>query len=118
VVVLDALEQQIASLLEERVDGEVERVVVGVQRGLGRVLVLEQGRQVRGESKLLLGRLRRQLVEQRSEKVRVADGDGELDQDVVVAESVLLEAAPVSPCLLLTIQILYAYLSVVNLPSL
>lgn len=93
VVVLDALEEQVACLLEERVDGEVERVVVGVQRGLRRVLVLEQRRQVRGEGELLLGCLCGQLVEEGGEEVRVADGDGELDKDVRVPEAALLEAA-------------------------
>lgn len=96
VVVLDALEEQVACLLEERVDGEVERVVVGVERGLGGVLVLVQGRQARGEGELLLGRLCGQLVEERGEEVRVADGDGELDEDVRVPEAALLEAALVS----------------------
>lgn len=96
VVVLDALEEQVARLLEEGVDGEVERVVVGVERGLGQVRVLVQGREAGRERELLLGGLRRQLVEERGEKVRVADGDGELDEDVRVPETVLLKAALVS----------------------
>lgn len=91
-VVLNALEKQVTCLLQERVNGEVERVVVGVERGLGRVLVLEQRRQVRGERELLLGCLCGQLVEEGGEQVRVADGDGELDENVRVPEAALLEA--------------------------
>lgn len=97
-VVLDALEEQVAGLLEEGVDREIERVVVGVERRLGSVLVLEQGRKVGRESELLLGGLRRQLVEKGGEKVRVADGDGKLDEDVRVPETALLEAALVNIC--------------------
>jgi hypothetical protein len=96
VVVLDALEEQVAGLLEEGVDREVKRVVVRVERRLGGVLVLEQGSKVGREVELLLGGLCRELVEQRSEKVRVADGDGELDEDVRVPETALLEAVGVS----------------------
>lgn len=43
VVSLDALKQQIASLLEEGVDGEIERIVVGEKRRLRGVRVLLQG---------------------------------------------------------------------------
>ena len=95
-VVLDALEEQVAGLLEEGVDREVERVVVGIERRLGGVLVLEQGRKVGREVKLLFRGLCRQLVKERSKKVRVADGNGELDEDVRVPETALLEAALVS----------------------
>jgi hypothetical protein len=55
-----------------------------------------QGREAGRERKLLLGGLRRQLVEERGEKVRVADGDGKLDEDIRVPETVLLKAALVS----------------------
>lgn len=116
-VVLDALEEQIACLLEEGVDGQVERVVVGVEGRLRGVLVLEQRREVGREGELLLGCLCGQLVEKRSEEVRVADGDGELDKDVRVPEPALLEAALVS-CVDLPSSAFYSYLSVVNLPSL
>lgn len=44
VVVLDALEEQIARLLEEGVDGKVERIVVGEERRERGVRVLLQGR--------------------------------------------------------------------------
>ena len=115
-VVLDALEEQVARLLEKGIDGEVERVVVGAERRLRRVLVLKQGRQVRRESELLLGCLCGQLVKKRGEEVRVANGDGELDEDVRVPEAALLEAALVSFCRLS--QQLRSYLSVVNLLSL
>lgn len=116
-VVLNALEEQVAGLLEEGVDRQVERVVVRVKRRLGGVLVLEQGRKVGREVELLLGGLCRELVEQGGEKVRVADGDGELDEDVRVPETTLLEAAFVSFCPFCKI-VLDPYLSVVNLPSL
>ena len=97
-VVLNALEQEVASFFEEGIDGKVERVVVGVERGLGGVLVLEQGGQVRREGELLLGCLCRQLVEKRGEEVRVANSDGELEEDVRVPETALLEATLVSHC--------------------
>jgi hypothetical protein len=42
VVVLDALEQQIARLLKERIDGKVERIVVREERREGSVGVLLQ----------------------------------------------------------------------------
>jgi hypothetical protein len=42
VVVLDALEEQIARLLEKGIDGEVERVVVGEEGRLWGVGVLLQ----------------------------------------------------------------------------
>jgi hypothetical protein len=117
VVVLDALEEQVARLLEEGVDGKIERVVVGVERRLGSVLVLEQGSKVRRERELLLGSLCRQLVEEGGEEVRVANGDGELDEDVRVPKTALLEAALVS-FLSARSYMLGSYLSVVNLPSL
>jgi hypothetical protein len=44
VVVLDALEEQVARLLEEGVDGQVERIVVGEEGRERRVGVLLQGR--------------------------------------------------------------------------
>lgn len=43
VVVFNALKEEIAGLLEEGVNGEVERVVVGEERRLGSVRVLLQG---------------------------------------------------------------------------
>lgn len=54
-MVLDALEKEIAGLLEEGVDGKVEGVVVGEKRGLRGIRVLEQSRQVGRELQLLLG---------------------------------------------------------------
>ena len=96
VVVLDALEQEVARLLEEGVDGEVERVVVGEEGRFGRVGVLQEGGEVGREGELLLGGVRGELVEQRGEEVRVVDGDGDLDEDVVVAEAALLQAGVVS----------------------
>jgi hypothetical protein len=44
VVVLDALKEQVARLLEEGVDGQVERIVVGEEGRERRVGVLLQGR--------------------------------------------------------------------------
>lgn len=92
VVVLDAVEQQVARLLQERVDGQVERVEVGAQRRLRLERVRVERRQVGREGQLVLGRLRGQLVQQRGEEVRVVDGEGQLDEDVVVAEAALLKA--------------------------
>jgi hypothetical protein len=96
VVVLDALEEQVARLLEEGVDGQVERIVVGEEGRERRVGVLLQGREVGREVELLLGCLRGQLVEKRCEEMRVADCDGKLDQNILVPEHALLEAALVS----------------------
>ena len=57
-VVLDALEQEIASLLEEGVDGEVEGVVVGEEGRLWGVGILLQSSQVGRERELFLGGIR------------------------------------------------------------
>ena len=55
-------------------------------------------------------------MEERGEKMRVADGNGQFDQDVVVSKTTLLEAATIS--VFLSWKMIRAYLSVVNLPSL
>lgn len=55
VVVLDALEEQVARLLEERVDGEVERVVVGVERRLGVFLSWSRADRFGGNASSSLG---------------------------------------------------------------
>lgn len=96
VVVLDALEQEVACLFEEGVDGEVERVVVGEEGRFGGVGILQKGGKVGREGELLLGGVRGELVEQRGKEVGVVDVDGNLDEDVVVAETALLQAAVVS----------------------
>ena len=93
VVVLDALQEQIARLLQEGVDREIQGVEVGVERGLRGVGVLLERRQVRGERELFLRRVGGQLVEERCEEVRVVDDQGQLDQDVLVAETALLQTA-------------------------
>lgn len=91
VVGLYAVEKEVASLLEEGVDGEIERVKVGSKRERGEVGVLfksgEAGREVEG---LLRGRSG-ELVEERGEDVRVVDDDGQLGEDVLVAEAALLQ---------------------------
>ena len=48
----------------------------------------EAGREVQG----LAGRRSRELVEERGEKVRVVDDNGQLGEDVLVAETALLQA--------------------------
>ena len=48
----------------------------------------EAGREVQG----LAGRRSRELVEERGEKVRVVDDNGQLGEDVLVAEAALLQA--------------------------
>ena len=92
VVGLYAVEEEVAGLLKEGVDREVERVEVGCQGQRGKRGVLleggEAGREVQG---LAWGRSR-QLVEERGEKVRVVDDNGQLGEDVLVAETALLQA--------------------------
>ena len=96
VVILYALKEQVASLLEERIYGEIKRVVVWKEGRLGNVGILLQGSQVGRELELLLWRTRRQLVQEGSEEMRVVNSDRELDQDIVVAETALLQAVGVS----------------------
>lgn len=55
-------------------------------------------------------------MEEGGEEVRVVDGDGDLDEDILVAEVALLEAVGVSASRYQSWK--SAYLSVVNLPSL
>lgn len=92
VVGLYAVEEEVASLLEEGVNREVKRVEVGCQgEGGERGILLESGeagREVQG----LAGRRSRELVEERGEKVRVVDDNGELGEDVLVTETALLQA--------------------------
>lgn len=92
VVGLYAVEEEVAGLLKEGVDREVERVEVGCQGQRGKRGVLleggEAGREVEG---LARGRSR-QLVKERGEEVRVVDDDGQLGEDVLVAETALLQA--------------------------
>lgn len=116
VVVLYALKEQVASLLEERINGKIKRVVVREEGWLGDVGVLLQGSQVGWELELLLWCTRRQLVQERGEEMRVVNSDGKLDQDVVVAETTLLQTVDVR--LTRKLGIVPVYLSVVNLPSL
>jgi hypothetical protein len=90
VVGLDALEEQIARLLEKGVDREIEKVKGGVRGQLRRVSlnVVERGRQGN------LGRLRwwrRYLVQERGEKVSVVDYYGDLDEDVLEGQLGLLQ---------------------------
>jgi len=92
VVVLDALKEQIARLLKERVDGKVEGIEVREEWRKRSVGVLLQSSQVWREGQLLLGCLGRQLMEERGEKMRVAHGDGQLNEDVLVPETALLQA--------------------------
>jgi hypothetical protein len=96
VVVLDAFEEEVARLLQEGVDSEVERVVVGEEGRFGSVGVLLKSGEVGREGELLFGGVRGELVEEGGEEVGVVDGDGNLDEDVVVSEAALLQAVIVS----------------------
>lgn len=92
-VVFDALEELVAGFLQEGVDGEVEAVEVRGQR-VGRDVgvvgeIGEGGGEVEGG--LFWGGLG-QVVEEGGEEVGVVDCDGELDEDVLVAEVGFLDA--------------------------
>jgi hypothetical protein len=91
VVRLNALEEEIAGLLEEGVDRKVEVVDRGVQRGLESVAV-----EVIERCGLLdstLGGSGGDLVEESCEEVRVVDADRDLAEDVLEAELGLLQAS-------------------------
>jgi hypothetical protein len=91
IVGLDAVEQQIARLLEERIDREVEGVKGRVRRQLGGLAldVVEGGR----ERDLGGFRWRGNLVQERGEEVRVVDEDRDLDKNVPEGQLGLLQAA-------------------------
>jgi hypothetical protein len=91
VVRLDALEEEIAGLLEEGVDRKVEVVDRGVQRGLESVAV-----EVIKRCGLLDGALGGgggDLVKERCEEVRVVDADRDLVEDILEGELGLLQAS-------------------------
>lgn len=88
VVRLDALEKQVAGLLQEGVDGEVESIERGVQ-GRPDLVVLDIG-QGAGGLNILLGRRSGNLVEERGKEVGVADNDGELGKDITESKLGLL----------------------------
>ena len=92
VVSLYAVEQQVAGLLEEGVDGKVERVEVRGQREGGERGVLFEGGKASREVERLGRGSGGQLVQERGEEVRVVDDDGKLGEDVLVAEAALLQA--------------------------
>lgn len=87
---LDALEEEVARLLKEGVDGDVQGIDGRVQRGLDGV-PLEIGERV-GLLDLVLGGRRGDLMEERREQVRVVDGNWELCDDVSERKLRLLEA--------------------------
>lgn len=91
VVGLDAVEEEIAVLLEEGVDAEGEVVIVGGQdRLLGECRGL-QGRERGGDvSRGRLG-LVLKLVEEGGDQVGVVNLDWELDQNVLVLQAGLLQ---------------------------
>lgn len=90
VVGFDALEQQIASLLEEGINREVQGVEGWVRGQLGLVApdVVEGGRE--GNLRGLGGR--RNLVQEGSEEVRVMNQDRDLDDDVPEGQLGFLQA--------------------------
>ena len=90
VVSLDAVEQEIAVLLEVRIDVERQVIQVGGERGgFGVRAGLEGGE--RGRKVGRTGRGALQLVDERGDQVRVVDLDGELVENILVAEVGLLE---------------------------
>jgi hypothetical protein len=91
VVRLNALEEEIAGLLEEGVDRKVEVVDRRVQRRLESVAV-----EVIERCGLLDGTLNGSggdLVEESCEEVRVVDVDRDLNEDILEAELGLLQAS-------------------------
>lgn len=119
-VVLDRIQHQVAALLEERVDAEVEGIKVGSEGvgadvGVARKLC-ERGGEVEGG---LRRRCLGNLVEEAGEEVRVVDLDRQLDEDILVSEFRLLDA--VGNISIRQQRRLFpfdTYLSLVNLPSL
>lgn len=91
VVRLDALEQKVAGLLEEGVDGEVEVIDRGVQRRLEGVAV--EVSQRCGLLDITLNGSGGNLVEEGCEEVRVVDADRDLGEDVLEGELGLLQAS-------------------------
>lgn len=70
VVALYAVEQKVAGLLEERIDGEIERLEVWCERHLGELRVdVQSGEAGREVDFGLLGRCSGELVEVRGEEV-------------------------------------------------
>lgn len=116
VVRVNALQEQVARLLEERVNREVEVVDRRVQ-GLPRRVVAQLANRRRVLERVGLGRLG-DLVKEGCEEVRVVDGDGELLEDILERELGLLQATIVNISSHSCWSVGAAYLSVVNLPSL
>lgn len=91
VVGLNAVQEEVAVLLEEGVDAERQVVKVGAESGgLGEGAGLEsaeRGGKVGGRG----GGWGLQLVDERSDQVRVVDLDGQLLEDILVAEIGLLQ---------------------------
>lgn len=90
VVGLDAIKQEIAVLLEVGIDVERQVVQVGGEiGGFGVRAGLESGE--RGRKVGRTGRGALQLVDEGGDQVRVVDLNGELVEDILVAEVGLLE---------------------------
>ena len=88
---LDAVEEQVACLLEEGVDRQVQGIKRRVRGDLGRVPanVVERGRQ----GKLgVLGR-GRDLVDKRREEVGIVDDNGDFGENILEGELRFLESA-------------------------
>lgn len=116
---LDGVEQLVAGLLQEGVDAEVEGVEVrgqGVGGDGGVVGELGEGggEGVGGGGGWGGG----ELVEEGGEEVGVVDGEGEFDEDVLVAEVALLEAGCRVSKRAWYGVVMGTYVSVVNFPSL
>lgn len=91
VVCLDAVQEEVAVLLEEGVDAERQVVEVGGEgRGLGegaRLESTERGREVGRPG----GAGALQLVDEGGDQVRVVDLNGQLFEDILVAKGGLLQ---------------------------
>ena len=90
VVSFYAVEKEITSLLKEGVDGKVKGVEVRGQREGGKRRVLFEGGEASREVEGLGRGSGGQLVQEGGEKVRVVDDNGQLGEDVLVAEAALL----------------------------
>jgi len=93
VVVLYAVKEEVARLLQEGVDGKIKRLKVGSQGHSGELRIGAKSGQARGEVELGLLRGRcRELMEVRSEQMRVVHNHGQFGEDVLVAKTALLKA--------------------------
>lgn len=90
---LYAVKEEIAGLLEERVNAEIERVKIGCERVVADLGVAGKvGQRLGKVDGGLLRRRLRELVEEAGQEMGVVDADREFDKDVLVTEVGLLQA--------------------------